>query len=355
MAICINKNSIEYQSLKQRAGIDELLLEVTCEEFLEEHNRYPYLDELPGSNSQPFLEKILKLDKHGTTNIDKILEQSGSNTIEEANINLNNIYRDLEVEIIPINKTAFVDISRRPNDTDLNIEELHDVDEVVHSQVLFLEKLSKLQKLYGIKINDTSDVDLSTDKWGDLMPKDRIVNGFVYDGEIYINVDRASVDTPIHEMMHLLIGSLRFSNPQLYSELIAYAESLPNYQSFVEKFQNRSRNDINEEIFISEISKHFAGMYSEFSKLPKSYLYEIDYHVKRMLDSMLHGGVSTKTINNHVLYRSSLKEVASLVNSTDLNNKFSGFFNQENSALHRKLNNIKEDLLKKGQLKEVCD
>jgi hypothetical protein len=42
-----------------------------------------------------------------------------------------------------------------------------------------------------------------------------IPNGYVfeYDGEIYINVDRASVDTPIHEMMHLLIGSLRFSNP----------------------------------------------------------------------------------------------------------------------------------------------
>jgi hypothetical protein len=39
---------------------------------------------------------------------------------------------------------------------------------------------------------------------------------FIKNGTIYINIDNATIDSPIHEMLHLFIGSISFSNPQLF-------------------------------------------------------------------------------------------------------------------------------------------
>lgn len=57
MPVCINKNSVQYQSLKDRAGISELILESVCREYLEKYDRLPHLDEIPRSNSEPYLRE----------------------------------------------------------------------------------------------------------------------------------------------------------------------------------------------------------------------------------------------------------------------------------------------------------
>ena len=55
MALCINKNSVQYQSLKNRAGIPEFILEAVSRDYMEKYGRLPHLDELPNSNSEPYL------------------------------------------------------------------------------------------------------------------------------------------------------------------------------------------------------------------------------------------------------------------------------------------------------------
>lgn len=355
MALCINKNSVEYQSLKNRAGVPELILDATCSEYLEKFGRFPHLDEIPGSNSSNFLKNELNINKNNTAKISKILEYSGTNDINESAASINNIHRDLEVEITPIKETAFVDIKQRPSDGIITIKEFHQPDSVINNQILILQALNKLSKLYGIKVIDINETELNDDKWNNFVPKDKLVNGFIYNGEIYINIDRASVDTPIHELFHLLIGSLRFSNPNLYQEIIKLSEELPNYKELILNFPNRSRNDVNEEIFIQEISKYLTGLPSQFELLNENIIYEISYNIKRILDSILEGDASTKTLTDDILYTSSLRQIADMVNSNNLNNIFTGTFNEEGSSLHRKLNNLKSDLINKGELKEICN
>ena len=353
MAVCINKNSQEYQTLKKMSGISELLLDVMCSKYLEQFDRFPHLDELPGVNSKPFLESVLKLDNNNSTSISKILEYSGKESLEEANIMLNTIHSDLETEIIPIVDDAIVNINNRPNDTTMNIVEVYDPDQKVANRVWIIQALDKLSRLYGIKIHETSDSELS--QWQDMIPAESLVNAFIYNGEIYINTDRASVDAPIHEMMHLLIGSLRFTNPAFYQQMISVVEQLPIYNQLLKLHPNRSRNDVNEEIFITEVSKHLTGMNSLLSQLSSKELYEIDYNIRRVLDSMLMGDVSTKSLSNDLLYASTLKQLTKMVNSNAMNSTFKGTFNEENSALHRKLNNRKADLIKQGILEEICE
>lgn len=355
MAICINRNAVEYQLLKERANISSVILDLKCKEFLGKYNRFPHLDELPGSNSEQYLRDKLKLRKNNSTSIKNILEFTNSNSIDEAVTRLNDQYRDKEIKIIPIVEDAIVKIADRPTEGKPNITKINTPDSDINSAETITSALYKLSELYGIKTIQVTDAELSSAEWKDLMPRNRFVNAFIYKGNIYINIDRASVDAPIHELLHLFVGSMRFTNPNLYQALIQSAEMLPNYQNFLSEYQDKTRNDANEEIFIQELAKFLVGMESDFDTMSEATLYEIKYNVGRVLDSILMGDLSAKTLTPDFLYNASLKEIADYTNSNIMTNYYSGTLGLEGSELHRQLNNMKSDLLKKGQLKEICD
>lgn len=354
MAMCINKNSVQYQSLKNRAGIPEFILEAVCRDFMEKHDRFPHLDELPNSNSEPYLKDQLGMTQHNSAKISSILEMTGKETVEEAVVDINNQFRDLETTILPINKEAIVDIVHRPTDNNFEVTPIEQ-DSEVNSYLVLNNSLQKLASLYGIKFNDITDAELATEKWRNIMPEGSLVNAFIYDGQIYINLDRANLDAPIHEMFHMFVGSLRFTNSSLYQSLVETAESLPNYAQLAEDYQGRTRNDINEEILVTEVSKYLTGQPSSLANMDSKTRYEISYNIKRMLDTVLMGQDSVKTISEDRLFNLSLKEIAQEVNSAVMVNNFTGTMNVEGSELHRKLNNMKSDLYKEGTLEEYCD
>lgn len=351
MAKCM-QDTVEYQSLKNKTGVQTVVLNVACKNAIDKYGRFPHIDEIPGSNSENYIKDQLKIRKNGSTSIDHILKTTNTNDLQKASQKLNNEYRDKEIKIIPIAEDAIVEIKHRPTTFPSNFEE-NIIDNNISASLVIQTALNKLANIYGIKINEVTDAELTTDQWSHLMPKDRMVNAFIYNGEIYINTDKASPDAKIHEMLHLLVGSMRFSNPELYLQLITSAENLPNYNTLIENFKYKSRNDLNEEIIIQELAKHFAGMSSDLDTLDPKIQYEITYNIRRVLDSILMGSVSTKTISDMSLFNLTLRQVVQATNSNIMTNNFHGFLDQ--SEVHRKVNNMKSDLLRKGELIENCD
>lgn len=347
---CINKNSVEYQALKNKSGIPEFILEAISAEYLEKYGRFPELDELPKSNSQPHLEKKLKLN-HKIGKIDTILEATGQSTIEDATISINNEYRDLETSILPINETAIVDIKHRPSI--YNLEEYENQVEFnnVNDQTFINQMLEKLAKLYGIKIIPITNAELQSDKWKGIVTEALVTNAFIYNGNIYINTSNASLDAPLHEMMHLLIGSIRFSNPTLYNELLSIVPQFTGYEQLIKTFKNRTRSDINEELLVTEFSKYLIGGQSILNKLDERVVYELKYNINRLLNSVLMGTDSVEQYED-TIYNMSLKELAKKVNSSSMNNTFKGSL--EDAKIHRTLQNYKSELLESGKLKEYC-
>lgn len=354
MLTCINKKSFEYQNLKNKSGIHDFVLTALCRSYFDKYGRFPYLDELPNSNSEPHLKNRFHIKENNGAKIETILKETGKNTLEEATVDINNEYKDLEVQITPIVNEAFVDITHRPISNNFDSKPI-EIDQNINDYMVFNKSLEKLADLYGIKFNTITDSELSTPEWRDIAPEVSLANAFVYNGEIYINLDKSSVDAPLHEFMHILIGSMRFTNPQLYQQIVSSVENFPNYQALSQNYMNRSRNDVNEEIFVTETAKYLLGLKSNVSNLDPKILNEINYNTKRILDSILMGQDSVKTITDDQLYTKSFKDLAKMVNSTALNNQFKGFINVEGSELHRKLNNIKSDLFKKNQLEEYCE
>ena len=84
-----------------------------------------------------------------------ILKFTGASDLNNANIIINDKYRDLDTEIIPLNKTAIVDIKERPS-VFKYVESPQNDFEFVDSAVFITNSLDKMAKTMGININHMS-------------------------------------------------------------------------------------------------------------------------------------------------------------------------------------------------------
>ena len=351
MGQCLVKTP-EYRTKLAQSGIPEFIYNAAASLFIREHGRFPNLDELPGSNSSKHLKDSLSIKEDNTAKINDILAVTNTSSPEEANIVINDSHPDLETEIIPLNKDAIVNIQQRPSEyIILDNNELPIQDDYIKSGIVFNALFDKLRKLYGINLTEITNKQLHNSQWRKL-PEIQGAAAFVANNNIYINTDLADIDAPIHEMTHILLGSIRFKNPQLYQQLVSVANQFENFAEIQHQNPNRVMQDIQEEAFVQEVAKYLAGQKNAISSLDPQVLYEIHYNIKRLLDSALMGNYSVKSFDDSELYQMSLRDLAKEVNSTIMN--ATTLSSLDDAALHRMLSNTKSDLMKKGKLREEC-
>ena len=124
-----------------------------------------------------------------------------------------------------------------------------------------VEIANHLSKNYGINVNVVTAREIAS-KFRGVIPNAGRTNAFIYNGEVYLNVDRATTADSLHEFAHLIMGSMKRTNPGLYYGLVEQVESLANYDDKLEAFRmigdTRAVPDLNEEIFVTEFGNYFA-------------------------------------------------------------------------------------------------
>ena len=353
---CVNKNTREYQTLLKQSGLSDFELSVYVGKSLDDFGRYPYLDELSRVNSSKAISKDLSLNKDNITKTENILQATNTNTVEEAVPVLNDKYRDKEIEVLEVGSKSKVYITTRPSniqnqngETDKQIKIASNNYENVNSFAFFNEIIDKLQTLYGINIIPITNAELSQDRWASITGT-KGVKSFIYNGNIYINTDIATVDSPVHEFLHLLFGSMKYQNRALYDQLVGQAEQFDSYNTISQNYPNRTKGDINEEVFITELAKYLTGQNNAISNLDQSIQNEIIYNVNRTLDTVLMGENSVKCVENP--YIMNLKTLAKLVNSSTMISEKRGSLSD--ATLNRMMANTKSELMKNKELKEEC-
>lgn len=345
---CINENSREYQTLKKQSGLSDFVLSAYIGDFLETHDRFPYLDELPEADSSKAISEDLSLNKDNTTKTENILQATNTNTVEEAVPVLNDKYRDKEIELLEVGSKSKVYITTRPNTTQIS-DNIDNNYENVNSFAFFNEIIDKLQTLYRINIIPITNAELSQDRWASITGT-KGIKSFIYNGNIYINTDIATVDSPVHELLHLLFGSMKYQNRALYDQLVGQAEQFNSYNTISQNYPNRTRGDINEEVFVTELAKYLTGQNNAISNLNQSIQNEIIYNVNRTLDTVLMGENSVKCVENP--YIMNLKTLARLVNSSTMISEKRGSLSD--ATLNRMMANTKSELMKNKELREEC-
>lgn len=349
--MCINTKSFEFQTLKEKSGLSDFELEYQVQAFQEMYGRWPNLDELEGVDSEPYIRKSLHIREDNSTSIDRILEETGTEDIRDAKIQLNNEYRDKEIDIIPLKNDAIVEITKRPNTQEDLSEDIYEQDTEVNNAVLMMQTIDKLQDLYGINIKYISNSELNSEEWQQV-PGVQSAKAFIFNGDIYVNTDNATIESPLHEMLHLIFGSIKYSEPELYQSLVDQAINFSSYDRTAKLYPNRTQNDLNEEVFITELSKYLVGKQSDLTGLDPSVMHEISYNMYRLLDTVMMGGNSVKTIPESVLYNLNMKQVAQIVNSAIAQGRNVGSL--DSAQVSRIMANVKSDLLSKGLLREEC-
>ena len=335
---CINTSNLEFQALKQKSGISEFELAAICGLYLDKYGRFPYLDEIDSGSSIEYLSS--KLNKYNGISTEELLDFTGTQSVEQAVVALNDQLRDLEISAVDVDGTTVIQYKQRPKVT--NLEDSFIEIGTVNSRAYLSQQLARLRKLYGIDIKQTNNQELPELGLLELNG----VNAFILNGDIYVNTDVASVDAPIHEMLHIVFGGLKFTNPELYQSLLELTPELGQYKDL---YKNRTRNDLNEEILVSEFAKYLSGMPSKLNELPNNVLHEIEYNIMRTIDSILMGKDSVKTLSPRLVYSSTLKQLAQTVGAENMIHDFIS-----NAQISREVANVKQSLLEEGKLIENC-
>ena len=355
MNYCEIKNSQKGQTLKEMSGLSEFSSYSFIRGFEEENGRMPELDEIPNANSEPYLDKQLKVKQIGNTRyttIKKLQELGLNQSIEELNPKLNREYSDLEIHLNQIGDSVTIETLHRPSEYD-DVEEYErdiDFDGTTESNAVVLgNALDRLQKYYGISMIPVTTQQLSEDPQFQNLPIFQ-AEAFIFNGNIYINTDKATIDAPIHEQLHLFLGSIRYNHPNLYFQLVSSVENLSDFQDRIKQYPNRTMSDIQEEIFVEELAKFLSKEPSIFDEVDSSIMNFVMYNIKRDIDSIVFGKRSVKTLEDPFQY--SLLQLGQQLDSNHFEVGNPGIIND--AAIHRIMANTKEELIKNNELIETC-
>lgn len=122
----------------------------------------------------------------------------------------------------------------------------YDTKPSTESKLIALVKAANMKGLHLVYDADLVEED----------PSIRNAKGFVRNGEIYINADRATDDTVIHEFGHLYLADAKLNNPDAYYKLLAKIRETPTWRAMraLPEYANKRGSDFDEEVLASMIS-----------------------------------------------------------------------------------------------------
>lgn len=346
MKKCVDIKSGEYQQLKLAVGnsLSNFKFHAYVQAFFTEHNRLPKLHEIPGASSMEYLLKTLQAKEGPEEGQYKVtrdaLLQYTNEEIQRAIQVINGKHTDLIVDYmenlndgspIQLDGNYYLTIKQKPSYKSYYKEYQQNKEIPKENGKLVLGSMIRdLRKKYGIPIvyADTEELnallksELSSNAGIDL----KTAKGFVLNGKIYINSSIADLDTPIHELFHLFVGAIKYQDKELYKALLrSVEEKLRTVENWEDKlagyYKNRTRNDILEEVLVSDYANWLTNtgssiLFDNISENEQNALsYEILNNIQLMLDRMLFGQQSTTSLSREQLYVNSLSGLINVLGS----------------------------------------
>lgn len=220
-----------------------------------------------------------------------------------------------------------------------------------------VEIANHLSKNYGINVNVVTAREIAS-KFRGVIPNAGRTNAFIYNGEVYLNVDRATTADSLHEFAHLIMGSMKRTNPGLYYGLVEQVESLANYDDKLEAFRmigdTRAVPDLNEEIFVTEFGNYFARIAEPWFEGKEASLEEMGRIFKEKTQKTFQTSDDIKNEKLGRLLNMSIDNIMSEFGSALINNDLAAGFDMNLASESRTITNLIQKLIKSGNLKENC-
>ena len=134
----------------------------------------------------------------------------------------------------------------------------------------------------------------------------RSANGFVRNGEIYINVDRAGDDTVIHEFGHIYLADAKVNNREKYYELLEKVRQTKLWSDMKtwKAYANKIGSDFDEEVLATMIGDYYKSEFGtdyEYTDLVKEALSLVDGGFIDLINSEILPDLGDTFITNYAL------------------------------------------------------
>ena len=213
-----------------------------------------------------------------------------------------------------------------------------------YSNVNVLELLSNKISRQGIKVTTLNSNQIE-EKYGIEVSNKK---AFVSKGEIILNTDKYTEDSPIHELMHLLIAQLKVSDYNKYKELLEEASKLTSYNDVKESYKTLSPLDLAEEILVHAVSDYYLGRINDYGRVNIQNLNLVELTVNLLSLSKNHvradKDILNKTLRTLLLESgdgSILRQLSLGINNSDI-------------ITNNRISTVKSDLIKNEKLEYDC-
>ena len=202
-----------------------------------------------------------------------------------------------------------------------------------------------LQNNFGVKTNLLTAREIS-DQFKSVIPNVNRANAFIYNNEIYINIDRATTADALHEYAHIVMGTIKQSKPDLYYGLLDKIEEHPLYSLKLQAYKGdkRARTDLNEEIFVDIFGEYCARRMNPWFNDKTVQLDELKEKFKQGTQKMLQTGDDISGESAGRLLHMSINDIMGEFGST-LSEKDPEAFNMDLAYQSRVVSNLISKLM----------
>ena len=214
------------------------------------------------------------------------------------------------------------------------------------SPELINDMVELLQDKFGVSMNIINNSDL--DQF-DIENKDTL-RAFVLNGEYFINIDKANITEPLHELLHMVLASMKYSDYDGYKKLVNTVSSHPLYNE-VKSVYKEINSDVLEEVFI----RLFSDTVRHKIKIDGSFTSEaFDNAVKVGVKEMFDLSNPLDDITSFDLMDKEVRDVLVDFSSKLVSGKTS-LYNKENALTILSVSTTLRKLIKDNKLKEMCN
>ena len=148
-----------------------------------------------------------------------------------------------------IEEAQYEELADNPVKENNEVAEYYQTNPSTKSKLITIIKESNLKGLHIVTDSDLVNED----------PTTRNARGFVKNGEIYINVDRAEDDTVVHEFSHLYLADAKVNSPNEYYSVLSRVRNTGTwkYMREIPEYQNKRGSDFDEEVLATLIERAY--------------------------------------------------------------------------------------------------
>lgn len=192
---------------------------------------------------------------------------------------------------------------------------------------------------------------LTSEEIGSLGAGLKELKAFVYGGEIILNKDKATEDSPVHELMHLVLAQLKVERYPDYKNLLEAAKELSSFGEYRSAYPELSPNDYAEEALVHIFTDYLMNRIRDYGNLET---YARNMNFKGLLDKLLNLEVPIReNVPDADILQTTLSTIL-LNNGSDLLTNLGLGMNRTETLMTRQISNIKSNLIQNGNLIIDC-